>query len=92
MGYGYIDLNLDRINWLSIINRSQKRQEWCGHVGRRRRHAKKDAPVPGKRRRGRQKTWWKVLCNMESVGLKEEDVMDRTKWKRENQNYFGDPR
>ena len=37
-----------------------------------------DAPVPGKRRRGRQKTRWKDLCkrDMESVELKE-DVSDR---------------
>ena len=29
---------------------------------------------------------------MESVGLKVEDVMDRTKWMKEIQNYSGDPR
>ena len=42
-----------------------------------------DAPVPGKRRRGRQKTRWKDSCkrDMGSVGLKEEDVLDRAKWK-----------
>ena len=35
-----------------------------------------DAPVPGKKRRGRQKTRWKDSCkrDMESAGLKEEDV------------------
>ena len=34
-----------------------------------------DVPVPGKRRRGRQKTRWKDLCkrDTESVGLKEEE-------------------
>ena len=42
-----------------------------------------DAPVAGKRWRGRQTTRWKDSCkrDMESVGLKDEDVLDRTKWK-----------
>ena len=41
-----------------------------------------DAPVPGKRWRGRRKTRWNDLCkrDMEIVGLNEEDVLDRTKW------------
>ena len=32
--------------------------------------------------RGRQKTRWKDSCkrDMESVGLKDEDVLDLTKW------------
>ena len=30
--------------------------------------------------------------DMESVGTKAEDVMDRTKWKREVQNYSSDSR
>ena len=49
-----------------------------GHVLRR----MSDAPVPGKRLRGRQKTRWNGSCkrHMESVGLKEEDAFDRTKW------------
>ena len=36
--------------------------------------------ISGKRRRGRQKTRWKDLCkrDMESVGLREEDILDRT--------------
>ena len=29
---------------------------------------------------------------METVGLKEEDVLDRTKWKRDIQYHSGDPR
>ena len=29
---------------------------------------------------------------MESVGLKEEDGLDRTKWKHHIQNHSGDPR
>ena len=39
---------------------------------------KLDAPVPGKRRRGRQKTRWKDSCkrDTESMGLKEEDVLN----------------
>ena len=50
-----------------------------------------DAPVPGKRRRGRQKTRWKDLCkmDMENVGLKE-GAVDRTKWKNNIQYYSGD--
>ena len=39
-------------------------------------------PIPGKRRRGRQKTKSRVR-DMESVGLKEEDALDRTKWKND---------
>ena len=52
-----------------------------------------DAPIPGKRRRGRQKTGWKDSCKrvVESVGLKEEDVLDRTKWKNDILNHTGDP-
>ena len=53
-----------------------------------------DATAPGKRRRGRQKTRMKDLCNrsMESLRLKVEDVMDRTKWKSEIHKQSGDPR
>ena len=63
----------------------------------RERHALRrmlDAPVPGKRRRGRQKTSWKDSCkrDVESVRLKEEYVLDRTKWKNDIQNHSGDPR
>ena len=38
-----------------------------------------DAPVPGKRRRGRQKIRCKDSCktDMESVGLKRDDVLDK---------------
>ena len=51
-----------------------------------------DAALPGKRRRGRQKTTWKEACkrDMESVGLKEEDAQDRTKWKNDIHNHSGD--
>ena len=44
-----------------------------------------DAPIPGKRRRVKQKTRWKdsYKRDMETVGLKEEDVLDRTKWKND---------
>ena len=40
-----------------------------------------DAPVPGNRRRRRQKTRWKDSCerDMERAGQKVKDVMDRTK-------------
>ena len=53
-----------------------------------------DAPLPGKRRRGRQKTRWKDSHkrDMENVGLKVEDVLDRTKGKRDIDNHSGDPR
>ena len=71
-----------------IMKITGKRLKW---------YAKKtelDAPVPGKRRRGRQKTRWKDSCkrDMESVVLKEEDVLDRTKRKNDNQNHSDDPR
>ena len=29
---------------------------------------------------------------MESVGLKEEDALDRTKWKNDSRNHSGEPR
>ena len=38
---------------------------------------------------GRQKQGGR---DMESVGLKEEDVLDRTKWKNDIHNHSGDPR
>ena len=43
-----------------------------------------DAPVPGKRPRGRQHTRWKYYCNRdkESAGLKVGDPLDNTQWKR----------
>ena len=61
-----------------------------GHVLRR----MLDAPVPGKIRKGCQKTRWKDSCkrDKESVGLKEEDAVNRTKWKNDCQYHFGDPR
>ena len=50
-----------------------------------------DAPVPGKRRRERQTTRWNKSCkrDVESVGLKEEDILDRTKWHTAIQNHSG---
>ena len=62
---------------------TEERLKWYGHVKRRdeghelRRML--EAPVPGKRRRGRQKTRWKDSCKIESVVLKEEDALGRTK-------------
>ena len=46
-----------------------------------------DAPVPGKRHAGREKTKSKYLCkgDMESWGLKEEGAPGRTKWKNDMQ-------
>ena len=65
----------------------KRRAEWH-HVPR----SMSDAPVPGKRRSGRQKTWWKVSCkrDMESMGLKEEDVLDRTILKNDTKKHSGD--
>ena len=77
---------------------TEKRLKWYGHVKRRGEgHVLRrmlDTPVPGKRRRGRQKTRWKDSCkrDMGSVGLKAEDVLDRTKWKNDIHNHSGDPR
>ena len=44
-----------------------------------------DAPLPGKRWRGNRKPTWKDSCkrDMESVGLKEDDALDMTKWNDE---------
>ena len=64
---------------------TEKRLIWYGHVNRRdegqvlRRMS--DAPVPEKRR-GSQNIRWKDYrkTDMESEGLKEEDVLGRTKW------------
>ena len=51
-----------------------------------------DVPAQGKRRRERNR--WKDSCksDMESVGLKEEGILYRTKWKRDIDNHSGDPR
>ena len=53
-----------------------------------------DAPVRGKKKRGRQKTRWKDSCkrDMESVGLEEDDARDRAKRKNDIQYHSGDPR
>ena len=53
-----------------------------------------DTPVSGKRWRGRQKARWKDSCkrDIESMWLKEEDAIDRTKWKNYFQYHCGDPR
>ena len=53
-----------------------------------------DAPVPGKKRRGRHKTRWKDLCkrDMENVGLKEDDALDRATSKNDIKTHSGDPR
>ena len=53
-----------------------------------------DAPVPGKRRRGRHKTRWKDSRKryMESEWLKYEDAIDRTRWKNYIQYSSDDPR
>ena len=60
-------------------------KEW--HVLRR----MLDVPGSGKRWRGKQKTRWKDSCkrDMESVRLKEEDALDKTKWKNDMKKYSG---
>ena len=64
---------------------TEKRIKWFGHVKKRDEgHVLRrmlDAPVQRKRRRGRQKTRWEDSFKMESVALKEEDVLDRRKRK-----------
>ena len=77
---------------------TEKRMKWYGHVekGRRARTKKNvkctSASLPGKRRRGRQKTRWKKKWKVR--GVKEEDTLDRTKWKNDIQYVYhsGDPR
>ena len=61
-----------------------------GHVLRR----MLAAPAPEKRRRGRQKTRWKDSCksDMESVGLKEENTLNRATLNNDIQYNSGDPR
>ena len=72
---------------------TEKRLKWYGHVKRRDEgHVLRrtlDAPVPGKRWRGRQKIRWKDSCNkdLESVWLRVNDILDRTKWKRYIKNH-----
>ena len=63
-----------------------------GHILRRMLDAL--GSVPGKRWRGKQKTRWKDSCkrDMESTGLKEEDALDRTKWKNDIQYHSDDTR
>ena len=43
-----------------------------------------DAPAPGKRRRGRQKTRWKDSCKR--------DILARKTWNIDIQNHSGDAR
>ena len=79
---------------------TEKRLKWYyGHVKRRDEgHVLRrmlDAPVTC-RRHTERKTDNRVerlsKRYMESVGLKVEDILDRTKWKRDIQNHSGDPR
>ena len=65
---------------------TEKRLKWYGHVKRRaERHLLRrmlDAPVPGKRRRGRRENQVERLVEKRyGKCLKEEDVLERTKWK-----------
>ena len=76
---------------------TEKRLKWYGHVKRRdevlvpRRMV--DAPVSGRRLRGRQNTWWRDSCktDAENVGLKVDDALIRTEWKGAVLNHSGDP-
>ena len=70
-----------------MVGHAKRRDEW--HVLRR----MLDAPVPGTRRRVRQKTRLKDSCKiyMENVGLKKKDTMGRGKWKNDVQDHSGDP-
>ena len=72
---------------LTCYGHVKRRDE--GHVLRR----MLDAPVPGKKWRGRQKITWKTFCKiyLKSVVLTVDDVLDRTPWKRDIQNQSGDP-
>ena len=77
---------------------TEQRVKWYGHIKRTdERHVLRrvlDGPQPGKGRRGRHNTMWKDSCkrDMESVGLKVEDLLNRTKWKNDIPNHFGEPR
>ena len=78
------------MRWMCVGKSSTSDKEDERHVLRR----MLDALVPGKRWRGRQKTrlkdWYKR--DMGSVGLKEQNALDRTKWKNGIQYHSGDPR
>ena len=75
---------------------TEKRLKWCGHVKRREEgHVLRrmlDAPVPGKRRRGRQTTKDGKTRVKEIWKVYKEDALDRTKWKNDAQYHSGDPR
>ena len=85
-----------RINKVAPVTKKmrEKRLKWYGHVrSREEEHVLRrmlDTPVPGKRRRGRPNTRWKDSCkrDMENVGLKEEDVLDRIMWKNDIHNQY----
>ena len=84
------------VNVLPVAKKiSEKRFKWYGHVKRREEeHMLRrmvDASVPGKRLRGRQQTRWKESCDrdMENVGIMD-DLMGRTTWQRNIQNYSAD--
>ena len=52
-----------------------------------------DSPIPGKRQRGRRKPGGDSCSrDTKSVRLNVEDVIGRTKWNKEMQNYSGSPR
>ena len=70
-------------------NITKKKLKWYGHVKSRDEGqvGKLDASVglPGTRRR-------RIQQDRERVGLKEEEVVDRTKWTNDIQYDSGDPR
>ena len=62
------------------------RLRWCGHVKKREGYMGKrmiEMAVSGRRKRGRPRRRWMDLArkDMERVGAKEGDEVDRVKWK-----------
>ena len=63
------------------------RLRWYGHVKRREednvRKKMMEMVVPGRRKRGRPRRWWMDLVrkDMERVGAREGDEVDRVKWR-----------
>ena len=51
------------------------------------------ADIPGKRKRGRPKTRWKVACqrDLKSTGLRAGEETDRAMWRRKLISHTGDP-
>ena len=77
---------------------TESRLRWAGHVwGRDQTELSRwmlEMEVSGKRRRGRPKTRWKdsAIRDMWSIGVEQEEVMNRAVWRRVVHHHCDDPK